>query len=161
MVRIGCLSLLAFVWRFAWEFHNLTLTALWLLHYGHVVLRHRSPLLHGFRNIKDAISPLCLGRRIQAAGGGSAYQDALAMMPLVEDNALLCMTLWLSTSHMLRGDDHAQTESLEMKGAILQHRSATSCVPTRSALCVATIRHRYCRLGGSFLALLTEYLLWG
>ena len=149
MARIVCLSLQAFVWRFAREFHDLTLTALWLLHYGPIVFRHPSPLLHGFRDVKDAISPLCPGRRIQAAGGRSAYQDALAMMLLVEDNHLLCITLWLSTSHMLWGDDHAQTESLEMKGAILQLRSATYCVPTRSALCVATIRHRYCLLGVS------------
>ena len=83
------------------------------------------------------------------------------MMLLVEDNHLLCITLWLSTSHMLWGDNHAQTESLQMKGAILQRRSATYCVPTRSALCVATIRHRYCLLGAFVLALLTEYLLWG
>lgn len=103
----------------------------------------------------------CLGRRTQAAGGRSAYQDALAMMPLVGDDPLVCITLWRSISHMLWGDDHAQAESLAMKGANLQRRSATSCVPTQYALCVATICHRYCLLGGSFLALLTEHLLWG
>ena len=58
MARIACLSLQAFVWRFAREFHDLTLTALWLLHYGPVVLRHPSPLLHGFRK--------CQGRNFTA-----------------------------------------------------------------------------------------------
>ena len=51
-----------------------------------------------FLKYQDAISPLCLGRRTQAAGGRSAYQDTQAMMPLVGDDPLVCITFWLSTS---------------------------------------------------------------